>query len=409
MVFGFFGGVQAFCSKRSFTEIDTVLKKFARVYGGQKASVVSRACGRVELIGGHTDYNEGFVIAAAIDKCCRVWAGLRDDRAISMYSEWADAKHQFELSESLEPIDDCRWANYGRGVAALLLKEGLQLRGANLYIASEVPLGAGLSSSAALEVSVAKAMVGISQPEVEIDPIELARICQKAENDYADSPCGIMDQITSITGKKDEVMFLDCRDLSVKYLPFDSEHCCIMIFNSMVKHQVGGGEYGNRRRQCEQACAVLNNKYPQVEALRDADESMLESVKGQMDSVLFRRARHVIDENNRVRAAAEALSRNTIAEFGRLMNESHRSARDLYQISCEQTDFLAEQICACEGVYGARLSGGGFGGSVVALVEPSEAERVAAKVGNAYKDRFGLESQIYTVKPSLGTEVVVLR
>ena len=388
--------------------VEKILKNFAEVYAGQRPTFISRACGRVELIGGHTDYNEGFVISAAINKSCWVAAAKRDDDKICLYSEWPREKHEFTPSDDLQPVTDCRWANYGRGLAALLLQQGLALKAANLYIASEVPVGAGLSSSAALEVSLARAMMHISQPTYTIDTIWLAKICQKAENTYAASPCGIMDQITCITGTKDHAILLDCRDLKRQTLPFNSSDCCIMIFDSMVKHEVGGGEYGKRRRQCEQACAVLGKKYPQVKALRDADEPMLNSIKAQLAPVLFSRAGHIIGENTRVLAASRALSKNDIAEFGRLMNESHNSARDLYQISCEQTDFLAEQICRCDGSYGARISGGGFGGSVVALVKPNTADKIGRKVHKAYKDRFDLDCCFYLARPWQGTEIIEL-
>ncbi len=388
--------------------VEKILRNFAEVYDGQKPAFISRACGRVELIGGHTDYNEGFVISAAIDKSCWVAAAKRDDDKISLYSQWSGEKHEFTPSKELQSVPDCQWANYGRGLAALLLQHGLSLKPANLYIYSEVPVGAGLSSSAALEVSIAKAMIHISQPSYTIETMQLAKMCQKAENVYAKSPCGIMDQITCITGTKDHTILLDCRDLKRQTLPFDSSDCCIMIFDSTVTHEVGGGEYGKRRQQCEQACALLSEKYPQVKALRDADGSMLNSVKDQMDSVLFRRAAHVIGENNRVLAAGAALEQNDMAEFGRLINQSHNSARDLYEISCEQTDFLAEQICSCDGAYGARISGGGFGGSVVALVKPDSADKIGQKVHKAYKDRFDLECCFYLARPWQGTEIIEL-
>ena len=388
--------------------VEVISSNFADVYAGQKPAFISSACGRVELIGGHTDYNEGFVIAAAIDNRCRVGASRRDDGRICLYSEWAKEKHEFELSPVCEPVSDCQWANYGRGVAALLLQEGLALKGANLYISSNVPVGAGLSSSAALEVSLGKAMIHLAQPGYEMKPERLAQVCQKAENTYANSPCGIMDQITSVMGKKDQAILLDCRDLSVKFLPFDGSNCRIMIFNSMVQHEVGGGEYGKRRQQCELACAVLAKKHPQVKALRDANESMLNSAKDELDSVLFARASHVIGENDRVLAAAEVLSQNDMVGFGKLMCGSHCSARDLYQISCEQTDFLVEQICRLQGAYGARISGGGFGGSVVALARPDAAEKISRKVCEAYDNRFGLNCDVYLARPWQGTEIIEL-
>jgi len=381
---------------------------FGKIYPGQKPAFISRASGRVELIGGHTDYNEGFVIAAAIDSSAFVSASPRDDNIICLYSEWAKQKHEFAPSSGLEPSQNCQWANYGRGVAAYLCQEGLHIKGANLYIESSVPVGAGLSSSAALEVSLANAMIHTSKPDWQIQPKRLAQICQKAENVYAKSPCGILDQITAVAAIKDHVILLDCRDVSVRLLPFDSNACSIMIFNSMVKHEIGGGEYGKRRWQCEEACAVIAKKYRKVKALRDADEVMLNSVKNQLDNVQFLRASHVIGENARVLAAAEALKQNDIEKLGRLMNESHYSARDLYQISCEQTDFLAEQLWKSDGAYGARLCGGGFGGSVVALVRPDAAAKITKNVRKAYKDRFNLNSDVYLAKPWQGTEIIDL-
>ena len=388
--------------------IERIAENFSDVYAGQEPVIVSRASGRVELIGGHTDYNEGFVIAAAIDKSCWVAASKREDSRICLYSELFEEKHEFELSKDLQPSTECKWANYGIGVAALLLKEGVTLKGANLYIASDVPLGSGLSSSAALEVSLARAMIHIAEPEYKIKPQRLARICQKAENVYANSPCGIMDQTVSIMGEKDHAVFLDCRDVSIKSLPFDSSNCCIMIFNSMVQHEVGGGEYGKRRKRCEQARDILKKKYPDVKALRDVDDAMLESVKEQLEPVTFSRAGHVVGENARVLAAAEALKRNDVAEFGKLMSHSHCSARDLYEISCEETDFLAEQICNCNGSYGARIMGGGFGGAVVALARSDSAQEISQQVRSAYKEKFGVESDVHIARPSQGTQIIEL-
>ena len=388
--------------------IERIAENFSDVYAGQEPVIVSRASGRVELIGGHTDYNEGFVIAAAINKSCWAAASKREDSRICLYSELFEEKHEFELSKDLQPSAECKWANYGIGVAALLLKEGVTLKGANLYIASDVPLGSGLSSSAALEVSLAKAMIHIAEPEYKIKPERLARICQKAENVYANSPCGIMDQTVSIMGEKDHAVFLDCRDVSIKSLPFDSSNCCIMIFNSMVQHEVGGGEYGKRRARCEQASDILKKKYPDVKALRDVDDAMLESVKEQLEPVTFSRAGHVVGENARVLAAAEALERNDVAEFGKLMSHSHCSARDLYEISCEETDFLAEQICNCNGSYGARIMGGGFGGAVVALARSDSAQEISQQVRSAYKEKFGVESDVHIARPSQGTQIIEL-
>ena len=388
---------------------EEILKNFTDIYAGQKPALISRAPGRVELIGGHTDYNQGFIIAAAIDKSCCVAAAKRSDNKICLYSQWAKAKHKFSLSANLSPAEKCQWANYARGVAAILLQEGFELNGANLYIQSEVPVGAGLSSSAALEAALAKAMIQISQFDCQTESVQLAKICQKAENVYANSPCGIMDQIVSVMAKKDNAILLDCRDLSLKFLPFDSKNCCIMIFDSKIQHEIAGSEYRKRRQSCEKARNALSKKFPHMKALRDADKSMLESVKEKIDSITFSRASHVIAENARVLTAADALSKNDMAQFGRLMNQSHCSARDLYEISCEQIDFLAEAVCRCDGSYGARISGGGFGGSVVALAKPEAAETISKNIKVAYERKFNLDCSIYLAHPSQGAKVVELK
>jgi galactokinase len=346
------------------------------------------------------------VIAAAIDNSTYVGVSGRDDGKICLHSAMLDERHEFEISADVEPDEECQWANYGRGVVALLVREGLDVKGANLYIASDVPLGAGLSSSAALEVSIAKALIEHSQPDWKIEPKRLAQICQQAENEWAASPCGIMDQTVSIMGEKDHAVFLDCRDVSVRLLPLNSDEICIMTFNSMVQHEIGGGEYGKHRASCEAAAAEISKRFKEVKALRDADGQMLRKVREKLDEVTYMRASHVIGENERVLKASKSLEADDIARFGELMSQSHCSARDLYEISCEETDFLVEQIWDCEGAYGARISGGGFGGSVVALVRPAAADDVKQKVYDAYMEKFGVASDIYKAEPWQGTEIV---
>jgi len=388
--------------------IERINRDFAQVYKGQRPEFVSRAAGRVGLIGGHTDYNEGFVIAAAIDRSYWVGAAHWAEQKICIYSEWAGQSHEFKLSVDLMADKQSKWANYGRGVAAVLMQQGLELQGANLYIAGDVPIGAGLGSSAALEVSLAQAMLHISGYTDTLSAVKLAQACQMAENIYADSPCGIMDQMVCVTGQREQVVFLDCRELQTELLPLPAERCCIMIFNSMVRHEVGGGEYGKRRRQCEQACKAIAQEYPQVKALRDVSRDVLAEVKGRLDPVLLSRAEHVIGENARVLAAREALKRLDVKAFGKLMSESHNSSRDLFESSCVQIDFLVEQITGCEGAYGARLSGGGFGGAAVAVVNPQAVQSIEEKVAGAYKEKFNIDCEIHVARPWQGIEIIEL-
>jgi len=381
---------------------------FRNAFEGSDCDFISRASGRAELIGGHTDYNEGYVIAAAIDASYWVAARGRKDKVVRLYSEWAGQMHEFDLSERIEPSRLQKWANYGRGVAAVLLENEYPLRGADLFITGNIPIGGGLSSSAAMEVSVARALLHICGRLEGVDEVELAKMCQRAENVWAGSPCGIMDQMVSIHGRKDHVVVLDCRSLSVKYEPLDHTKCAIMIFDSMVKHEVGGGEYGKRREMCEKAVEIIARKHPDVRALRDVDAKMLAEFAGDMDEVTYKRALHVVTENERVLAGAKALEQKDIARFGEMVSKSGESARDNYEISCEEMDFLVATARACSGVYGARLMGGGFGGSAVAVVEPAKCQEIGQKVKEYYHREFGLECSVHVAGPAAGVAIVDL-
>lgn len=387
--------------------VGDIVNDFVEMFG-DKPSLISRAAGRVELIGGHTDYNQGFVLAAAIDKSCYVTAAKRNDKLVKVYSKLADQTHQFELCENLVPDQDCQWANYIRGVAFFLMQSDIPLVGCDLYVTSDVPLGAGLSSSAALEIATAKAFLSLSGNFNTASDLSIAKICQKAENEFAKSPCGIMDQIMSAMGQDKQAVLLDCRYLSVEYVPFADNPPAIMVFNSMVRHSIGDGQYAQRRAQCQMALDTCRNKYPAAQALRDITPDMLAQVSADMDETALRRAKHIVNENARVIAATEALKRDDIAEFGRLISQSHESASKLYEISCEQTDFLASQICDCDGAYGARIAGGGFGGAVIAVVDPAKAEQIADKVKKAYKAEFDIDSDIFVTVPYQGSEIITV-
>jgi len=384
---------------------EIILKKFSDLFK-TKAQVVSIASGRAELIGGHTDYNDGFIIACAIDKKFAAAARARNDKKIIMHSDWAKADFEFELSATLKPTKEAKWANYGIGVAALLAQAGLLDRGADIFISGNVPVGAGLSSSAALEVAIANALLMLGNNEKNISKAKLAALCQKAENEYANSPCGIMDQTAVINCKDGHVMILDCRTLGIDQLPFDTKNYCIMAFNSMVRHEVGAGDYGSRKEQCYKALAIIQKKFPNAKALRDISTEQLEGFKNTLDTKLYKRASHVVGENERVLAAAEALKKGDMKKFGQLMHKSHCSARDLYEISCQEIDFLVDKIMGMPGALGARLCGGGFGGATVAMVESGSAEEIKEKIFADYKERFGIESEIYAIKPCEGVEIL---
>jgi len=381
-----------------------VLEKFHDIFRTD-ARIISTAGGRAELIGGHTDYNDGFVAACAIDKSFSVAARARSDKKIIMYSDWTKTVFEFELSASLKRTKEVGWANYGIGVAVLLAGADLLSCGAELLITGDVPVGAGLSSSAALEVSIANALLALSGNEKNISKNELAALCRKAENEYANSPCGIMDQTVVINGQKNHVLLLDCRSLTIEQLPFDTAKFCIMVFNSMVRHEVGAGDYGSRKEQCQKTLEIIQKKEPNIKALRDIDTLKLAGFKNDLDPILFKRASHVVDENARVLAAADALKKGDMKKFGSLMYKSHCSARDLYEISCREIDFLVEKAIE-HGALGARLCGGGFGGAVVAVTDVEAVEEIRQKVFAEYKKRFRIDSEICTVRPSNGTEIL---
>ncbi len=385
---------------------ESVLKKFHDTFR-TNTQIISTAGGRAELIGGHTDYNEGFVIACAIDKAFNVAARARNDKKIIMYSDWVKTGVEFELSKKIKTKKGFKWASYGIGIASLLAQADLLSCGAELLIAGNVPVGAGLSSSAALEVSIANALLALGGNENNVSKNELAALCQKAENEYANSPCGIMDQMTVTGGRKDYALLLDCRSLTIEQLPFDTAKFCIMVFNSMVRHEVAAGDYGSRKQQCQKALEIIRKKEPNVKALRDIDTQKLADLKNDLRPTLFKRVNHIVGENERVLAAADALKKADFKKFGSLMYESHCSARDLYEISCSEIDFLVEKAIEY-GVLGARLCGGGFGGAAIGLAESISAPEISEKVAGEYKKHFGIDCETYVAIPSDGTKILRL-
>ncbi len=347
------------------------------------------APGRVNLIGEHTDYNEGLVMPAAIEFSCRVAAGERSDRKIAAYSENFDETAKGDLNAGLQPRRS--WSDYPFGVAAIFEQDGLRLPGANLYISGDVPLGAGLSSSAAIEVAVALALADLAHASV--DRTELARLCQRAENEFAGARCGIMDPFIACHAQAGHALMLDCRSLEFTPLPIP-EGLRIVICNTMVRHAIAGGEYNARRAQCEEAARRLRR------SLRDVSRIELEEQKERLDPILYKRARHIITENQRVLDAARALERGDLQRITNLMAESHASLRDDYEVSCRELDFMVEIAARQSGLCGARMTGGGFGGCTVNLVREAGCERFQTRVFEEYRAATGIGCEIYVSKAS---------
>ena len=378
------------------TRLSTIVERFRGRFGASPR--VYRAPGRVNLIGEHTDYNDGFAMPAAIEFYCWVAVGNREDRKLSIYSEEFSATAEADLS-STATAPSKSWSDYPIGVALQLEQAGFRIRGANLLIESEVPMGAGLSSSAAIEVATALALA--EQSGASPDRVQLARLCQKAENDFVGARVGIMDQFISLHGQKDHALLLDCRALSFESLAIP-DSVKLVISNTMVKHELAFGEYNRRRADCEEAVRRLAGVLPGIRALRDVSLEQLETHRGVLSDVIYKRALHIVTENARVLDAADALRAGDIERFGKRMAESHRSLRDLYEVSCMELDLMVDLAYQQKGVYGARMTGGGFGGATINLVDSRYAGEFKEKIAKAYQKETGLIPQIYICKPAEG-------
>ncbi len=356
------------------------------------------APGRANLIGEHTDYAEGFVMPAAINFATLAGISPRVDGKIALFSENYGQVRYFDAAE-LPAKAGQHWTDYPLGVVSILADEGHSIPGFSLSLWGDVPLGSGLSSSASVEVATALAvtgLLGVNYP----GPV-LARLCQRAENEFVGANCGIMDQFISANGAKDHALLLDCRDLSFKLAPIP-DHIALVIANTMVKHAITGGEYTSRRAEVEAACAVIASHRPEVKFLRDATVEDLEKWGAEMTPNSLKRARHVITENTRTVAAAEALSRGDMPELGRLMAEAHWSYSEDFEASCAEADAMVELAQGLPGLIGARLTGGGFGGCTINLVEQAEAPAFVEKLAALYAERIGTRPQIHICRASDG-------
>ncbi len=344
-----------------------------------------RAPGRVNLIGEHTDYNDGFVLPAAIDLAAWVAGRARPDRTLVVHAVDLDRGASFDLDDTA-PVRAGDWTDYVRGVAIELARAGHRLSGADLLVASEVPIGAGLSSSAALEVAVAWALLDLTG--ITPDPLAVARLCQAAENRFVGARCGVMDQFAASHGRADHALHLDCRTLEARAVPLP-EGVALVVCDSLVQHALATGEYNRRRAECEQGVAVLARHRSDVRALRDATADEVDRHRDELGDVLHRRCRHVVAENARVASAVAALERADVATLGSLLVASHASLRDDYEVSCPELDLLVETATRQPGVHGSRMLGGGFGGSTLSLVVPDAVPDVAAAIGERYRRAYG--------------------
>jgi galactokinase len=363
---------------------------------------VCRAPGRVNLIGEHTDYNEGFVLPIAINLGATVTVYSREDRVLKISSEDFSDQIGFELGDPA-PAPRRHWSDYPRGVAIALEQAGYQLKGADLEISSDVPIGAGLSSSAAIEVATGFAL--LRHAGFEIDRFELAKLCQRAENEFVGMRCGIMDQFIACHGRKNHALLLDCRSLESKLVKLP-EQVRLVICNTMIKHELATGEYNRRRSECDQGVRLLAQHFGGVKALRDVSLADLESVRDAMPDKIYRRCRHVISENVRVLKAVAALESQDLDRCGQLMDESHESLRDDYEVTCSELDTMVSLARSCAGVYGSRMTGGGFGGCTINLVAAEFTADFAHRIAQQYQTATGITPEVYVCHASDGVNIL---
>lgn len=381
---------------------EPALQAFYQHFSDNKPVRLFRAPGRVNLIGEHTDYNDGFVMPAAIAFYTTVAAASRSDRKLAMFSTEFDEKVEFDL-DSINPAPAQHWSDYVRGVAGVLLEQGYELCGADLAISSNVPIGAGLSSSAALEVSVALALLGLSG--LSMNRMAIARACQRAEHVYSGTLCGIMDQFISCHGEAGHALMLDCRNLKHESLPLSND-ISLVICNTKVHHNLASGEYNERRASCEEGVCLLQPHLPDIKALRDVTPEQLGQSRARLPELTYRRCRHVVNENARVEASAMALKSGNLKRFGELMAQSHISLRDDYEVSCEELDTMVRLASLIPGLIGARMTGGGFGGCTINLVKVEAAQSFAKRIASDYECATGITPEVYICKAAAGASAL---
>jgi galactokinase len=381
--------------------LSTLHSRFYETFGAAPTLVV-RAPGRVNLIGEHTDYNDGFVMPLAIDRACWIAARPRDDRHITVVSEnFSQAgRVTFSLDNITKAPAPADWSNYTRGVAHILQTAGHTLRGMDALIWSDVPIGAGLSSSAAIEVASAYTLLQIANHQLPISNIQLARLAQRAEVEFVGVNCGIMDQMISALGQEGYALLIDCRSLDSQAVPIPDD-VAIVVADTMKRRELVDSKYNERRAECEEGARLLG-----VKSLRDVSLMEFETNQSRLPETIRRRCRHVIGENERVLRCVEALRVGKLAEIGQLLVQSHTSLRDDYAVSCRELDEMVECALRQQGVVGARMTGAGFGGCTVNVVRGADAETFARNLSTMYQQTVGISPKVYVCKASQGVSVL---
>jgi galactokinase len=387
-------------SLRNMVLLNSILKKFKGLFNEEPFLV--RSPGRVNLIGEHTDYNMGFVLPAAIDKAIYFAITPRSDESFKIFA--LDMGEDFEgLLNDLRPSDK-QWPNYLTGVIDQLINAGYNIKGFNCVFGGDIPIGAGLSSSAALEAGFSYALNEIYN--LNIGKLDLVKFSQKAENEFVGVQCGIMDQYINIFGKDENVLRIDCRSLDYEYFPFDFENLSVVLFDTCVSHSLATSEYNKRREECSEGVRIIKKDNSQINSLRDVTMDILIDYKTKLKPVIFNRCKYIIEENNRLLKACDSLNVHDLKEFGLLMYRSHEGLTKDYEVSCDKLDFLVSLTKDNPKIYGSRMMGGGFGGCTINLIENDEIESARSKIKSEYKKKFNIEAKTYITKISNGTSTI---
>lgn len=378
-------------------------KVFVKTFGPKDGRIIVQSPGRVNLIGEHTDYNEGFVLPAAIDRAIFFSVAPRTDDRCHFYA--ADLNDKFNCNLNSIQKSAKGWPNYLLGVIDQLKKAGYAIQGCDVVFGGDIPIGAGLSSSAALECGLAFALDELFG--LAIDPLELVKLSQRAENQFVGVQCGIMDQFVNIFGRDKNALKIDCRTLEFEYFPIRRDDLEIVLCETEVRRTLASSEYNVRRQQCETGVHILRRHHPDVRSLRDAGLDLLQGQKREMDPIIYKRCDYVVRENARVLQACDDLRRNDFHSFGQRMYESHKGLRDDYQVSSADLDFLVEVASSVSGVFGARMMGAGFGGCTINLVEKPRVSEFIEVVQRRYQKLTGKTLKVYVIKIQSGTAKLI--